>query len=183
MNLKKFLSISLVAVLIVGVAAFAIPGGSAAAQSPTPQPNSVPQARINLLNARLERMLRAEQATLERMTRHFDRLDRFITRVDTLIEKAKANGKDVSALEAALSDFQAKEGDARVVFNAASSLLAAHAGFDANGKVTDRAKARTTLDDAHAKFQDIRAIILDAARNLHDALKAWREANPPATTS
>ena len=182
MNLKKFLSISLVAVLIVGVAAFAIPGGNAAAQTPTPQAN-VPQARINLVNARLERMLQVEQATLERMTRHFDRLDQFTARVETLISKAKDNGKDVTALEAALAEFKAKESDARVVLNSVSSLLAAHPGFDANGKVIDRAVAKTTLDDGHAKFQDIRSIIVDAAKNLHEAVKAWRAANPPQPTT
>ncbi len=182
MNLKKFLSISLVAVLIVGVAAFAMPGGSAAAQTPTPQP-TVPQARIGLANARLERTLQAEQATLERMTRHFDRLDQLVTRVETLITRAKENGNDVSALETALAEFKSEESDARVVLNSASSLLAAHPGFDANGKVTDRAVAKTTLDDGHTKFQDIRAVIVDGAKNLRDALKAWRAANPPQTTT
>jgi hypothetical protein len=181
MNLKKLVSICLLAALLVGVAVFAFPGGSAAAQSSTPPPKD-PQDRINLINARLERMLRLEKATLDRMTRHFERLDLFITRVEALINRAKDNGKDVSALEAALSEFQASESDARLVLNSASDLLAAHPGFDAHGKVTDRETAKTTIADVRTQFKDIRAKIGEAAKNLHEAIKAWREGNPPQTT-
>lgn len=177
MNLKKFLAISLTAVLVVSVIAFAFPSGDAAAQSPTPKPNDS-QTKLNIIDARLQRMLRLEKVTLTRMTRNFERLDRFITRVDVLIDRARNNGKDVAALEAAVAEFQAKESVARVVLDSATSLLAAHPGFDANGKVTDREAARTTLDEGHNKFKEIRSTIGAAAKDLHAAVKAWREANP-----
>ena len=180
MNLKKYLSLSLVAVLLMGIAAFVFPVASVAAQSSTPQPKD-PQARINLVNTRLERMLRLEKATLNRMTRHFERLDQFVNRADALIARAKENGKDVSSLEAALADFQAVQSNARLALDSASSLLAAHPGFDADGKVTDRETARTTLADGHTQFKDIRSTIGEGARSLHEAIKAWREANPPQT--
>jgi len=182
MNLKKILSIGLLAALLVGATALAFPGGVASAQSSTPQPKD-PQARVNLINIRLERMLQLEKATLERMMRHFERLDQFITRVDTLINRAKANGKDVSVLEAALAEFQARESDAKLILSKVTDLLAAHPGFNTNGKVTDRVMARKTLDDGHMQFQDIRSTIVEAAKNLREAIKAWREAYPPQTTS
>ena len=181
MNLKKFLSISLLAALIVGAAVFAFPAGTVAAQSPTPQPQD-PQTRINLVNIRLQMMLRLEKATLNRMTRRFDRLDQLITRVETLVDRAKENGKDVAALEAALTEFKAKESEARGVLDSVSSLLEVHPGFDDNGKVTDRETARTTLEDGHAQFQEIRSIMGDSLKNLQEAVKAWREANPPEAT-
>ncbi len=177
MNRKKFLAMSLTAVLLVSVIAFAFPSGNAAAQSPTPQPND-PQSKLNIIDARLQRMLRLEKATLARMRRNFERLDRFITRVDALIIKAKNNGKDVAALEAAVAEFQARESEARVVLDSATSLLAAHPGFDANGKVTDRETARKTLEEGHKQFKEIRSTIGEAAKDLHEAVKAWREANP-----
>ena len=178
MSLKKLLSVGLLAVLLMGVAAFAFPAGSVAAQSSTPPPKD-PQARINLANFRLERMLRLERATLNRITRHFNQLDQFIRRAGTLITRAKENGKDVSALEAAVVEFRAVEGDARLVLDEVKALLASPAGFDANGKVTDRETAKATLEEVHTKFQDIRSTIGDGARNLHEAFKSWREANPP----
>ena len=178
MSLKKLLSISLLAALLMGVAAFAFPAGSVAAQSSTPQPKD-PQARINLVNIRLERMLRLERATLNCISRNFERLDRLVRRGDALIARAKDNGKDVSSLESALAEFQAVEGDARLALDSVSSLLASPAGFDANGKVTDRETAKATLEEGHAQFQDIRSTIGEGARNLQEAFKAWREANPP----
>jgi hypothetical protein len=182
MNLKKFLAINLLAALLVGVAVFAFPGGSAAAQSSTPQPKEA-QARINLINLRLERMLQLEKDTLARMTRHFERLDLFLARVDSLIARAKENGKDVSTLEAALAEFRVVESDARVILNTVSDLLATHPGFDANGRVTDREMAKTTLEEGHAQFKEIRSTIGEGAKSLREAIKEWREANPPETTS
>ncbi len=181
MNFRKFLPISLLVALILGVVVLAFPGGIAAAQAPTP-PVKDPQAQIARINARLEKLFQGEQKMLDKQAQNLDKLDQLTTRVADLIAKAKANGKDTAALEAALTTFKGKQADARTQHSAAADLIKAHGGFDANGKVTDRAQAKDTVSSGHNLLQDARQTIVQAAKDFRDAVKSWRSANPPKVT-
>ena len=74
MNLRKWLTMGMLAALMVGIIALAIPGGRVAAQAPNPQPKD-PQARLEKAGVRLEKAFRLQQRLLEKQAQHFKRAD------------------------------------------------------------------------------------------------------------
>jgi DNA repair ATPase RecN len=90
----------------------------------------------------------------------------------------KAAGKDTSTLEAALAQFQKNIGLAKQKHETAAALLKAHAGFNANGQVTDRPAARETLKDTHAALSEARKLIAEALKAVKEAVKEFRQAKP-----
>jgi hypothetical protein len=94
-----------------------------------------------------------------------------------VIATAKAKGKDTSALEQALATFRQKLATARTAWQSASDTLATHAGFDAQGKVTDAATARETLKSARSAMLSAHATVVGARVELRQALAAFRKAN------
>jgi hypothetical protein len=181
MNLRKFLSMSLLAALLVGAIAFAFPGSSVAAQAPTPQPKD-PAAKASQVGARLEKAYQAAQKMLDQQAQRFERADAYISKAEALIAKAKANGKDTTVLDEALAQIKTKEADAKKLHEDAANILKNHAGFDANGKVTDRAAAKETLQSASEPAKEAHQFFGDAWKALKDAVKSWRQANPAKTT-
>ena len=101
--------------------------------------------------------------------------------VQTLIDKAKANGKDVSALQAAFDSYKAAFEKGKPIYEQAKTTVAAHDGFDANGKVTDLEKAKATVKSLADTLKQYRDTVGDAFRTLREAIKAFREANPRPT--
>jgi hypothetical protein len=61
----------------------------------------------------------------------------------------------------------------------AASLLANPAGFDANGKVTDRKTALETLRQAGEALRRAHLGITEASLDLRDAVRAFVKANKP----
>jgi len=62
------------------------------------------------------------------------------------------------------------------------SIVQTHAGFDASGNVTDATQALQTVKDMHTQLESIRqAGVREAGKALRDAIKAFHQANPPAT--
>jgi len=180
MNLRKLFTMGLVAMLLVGAIAFALPGGSVAAQAPTPQPKD-PQAKTQQAGFRLEKAFAAEQKLLEKQAQHFDRADAIIAKTEALVAKAKANGKDTTAIEAALAQLKTKEADARKLHDDAAVILATHSGFDANGKVIDAGAAKVTVQSAKEPLKEVHTFFSDALKATRDALKEWRQNHPKPT--
>jgi Spy/CpxP family protein refolding chaperone len=177
--MRKILTTVVLAVLLVGMLALALPGGSAAAQTPTPQPQKNPQAPQVRANIALERAFRATVERVREQKRSFDRANAFVKQVERLIKQAKANGKDVTALEAAVTAFKAKQAEALKLNSAAAEILKTHAGFDANKKVVNAEQAKQTLESANAKVKEAREVFTAALKKAQEAFKAWRTANPP----
>lgn len=182
MNGRKMLSIRvLLAVLILGAIALALPAGVVAAQAPTPQTDSAKKVG-NLFDLRLERALRRDRDTQKRLTQDSHWLDRHVQKAETRIQEALDTGKDVAALQDALTTFQAKLSEAQSKLDATSVILAAPNGFDSNGNVVDRAAAKETLAGVHDQFKEIRTIARDGLKDLRTAFKDWRSAQPAPTT-
>ncbi len=181
MNIRKGLTSGFLVFLLVGLLAFAFPGGSALAQAPTPQPKKDPQVQGARMNVRLEKAFQALQKLVEKQSQNIRRADAFIGKVEGLIGKAKANGKDTRALEAAVTEFKSKRAEAAQLNSAAANILKTHAGFDANGKVTNPEQAKETLKNGREQVKDAREVFTGALKQLRDAFKTWRSANPPAT--
>jgi hypothetical protein len=181
MNWRKILSMFLVAVVAVSVVAIAVSNGNVAAQTPTPtqQPKD-PQAQAANAAARLEKLYQAELKMVDNQATNFGKVTDLTSKVNALIAKAKANGKDTSVLEAGLTQFTAKTSDAQKIHDGAASLLQAHVGFDANGKVVDRAAARDTLQNGRSQLQDARQLVGQAIKDFRQTVKTWRDANQAA---
>lgn len=164
-------TILLALVLVLGLAAMPFVSASAAGEyDPAPPPAERGQIRTE----RLERVWARQLRIYERM----GRTDEFIEKVQKLIDRAKANDKDVSAVQAALDAFKAAVKDAQPIYESVKGLINSHQGFDSNGKVTDPAKAKETVKAMHEKFKEIRDAMNGTGKALHEAIKAFREANP-----
>jgi len=178
MNIRKSIGMGILTVLLVGMMAFVLPSGSVAAQAPTPPTQKDPLAQEARINARLEKAFAALQKMVEKQAQHLERAEAFVGKAEGWISKAKANGKDTAALEAAVTAFKSKEAEAKKLNGTAANIVKTHAGFDANGKVVNRDQARQTLQDGNQPLKEARGVFGEALKNLHETFKAWREANP-----
>ena len=167
---KETIFLALVAAL--AVASLPLVSVSAAGLS---DPSTPPQ----ISNERLEKIWARQLRIYERM----GRTDDFIEKTQQLIDRAEADGRDVSALQAALDAFAAQAGEAKPIYESMNGIVNSHHGFDANGKVTDPEEARETTRAMHEKFEEIRKIMDGTGKALREAIKAFREANPRPTAA
>jgi len=144
-----------------------------------PQP---PQGEVS--NWRLERIWARQLRLYERLGNGFDRSDSFVERAQELIDRASANGKDDSAVQSALDSFEAALKDARPIYEGGRGIVSSHQGFDGNGKVTDTEKAKETIKEMGGKLKEIKDAMDGTGRELRDAIRDFREANPrPGSTT
>lgn len=179
-NTGKILSISVVAIMILGLLVLAIPSGSVSAQAPQP-PQGTPQTKVGQAKGTLsvERAFKMEQRQVKEQAANFKRMDMAIKKAEKLIEQAAAKGKDTKALQAALATFKAKKADAQTSLDAAAAIIDAHKGFDNNGKVTDITQARETVKSAHAKLAEARKTAGPAFKDFTKVLREFLQANKP----
>ena len=169
--IKMFFKKTILFAWITALGVASLPLFSVSAQGandPTPPPTT------QISNERLERVWARQLKLYERM----GKTDDFVEKIQKLIDRAKANGKDVSAVQSALDAFKAAVKDARPIYESAKGLINSHQGFDSNGKVTDPEKAKETVKAVHEKMQAIKTAMNGTGKALHEALKAFRAANP-----
>ena len=164
----KTISFALVTALgLASLPAFNV--SAAGSNDPTPQPTPVP-----ITNERLEQVWARQVTAYHRL----GKLDQFIEKVQKLIDRASANGKDVSEVQAALDAFADAWKDARPTYESMKGIVNSHQGFDDSGKVTDPEKAKETVREMHDKFKEIRTTLDGTSKALRDAIKAFRQTNP-----
>jgi uncharacterized coiled-coil DUF342 family protein len=181
-NISMFRKTILVA-LIAALTLAALPITSVYAvglSDPTDPPADETQ---QVSNERLERVWARLQRVYERQGRILDRADAMVEKIQNLIDRMNENGKDTTALQAALDTYEEALKDAHPVYESAKGIINSHQGFDADGKVTDREKALETVKDLRDKLQEIRQIVGEPGAALREALKAFREAHRPADSS
>ena len=164
---KKTILIALVAAL--GLASLPLVSVFAAGQK---DPTTPPQTQLK--NDRLE-LIWARQLRIYNRMGHIDNL---IEKAQKLIDRAKENGKDVSAVQAALDAFATQWKDAKPTYESIKGIVSSHQGFDENGKVTDAEKAKATVMEMRDKLKEIHSTLNGTGKALHEAIKAFREANP-----
>ncbi len=172
--LKKTILFALAALLALSAVPFSSASAAGQNDPSTPPPNQ-------LSNERLERIWARQLRIYHRLGHTDERIDR----IQRLIDRARENGKDVSGVQTALNAFEAAAKEAHPIYESMKGLVSSHQGFDENGKVTDPAKARETIQAMRAKIQEIKTTMNGTGRALHEAIKAYREANPkpqPSTT-
>ncbi len=170
---KLFLIFTLLALVLL-----AIPAQRALAAGPLDPPNPAATPDPERAKTRLEWAFANQKLTVERIGLNLQYQDEFIARVEELIAKAKENGKDVSAIEAALVEYKKAVEASQPLYEQAVQLVQTHQGFDSNGKVTDLEKARETVKTLGETLQKHRETMGEAAKALREALKAFRNANP-----
>ena len=190
-NLKSKLygvigGLSIAGMMLAGVIA-ATPTSAALAAPATPP---APQGQLDQsVTTRLEQAYQREQTWLSQQANNLNRLNNVVDKVQEFITTQQGKGKDVTALQAALTTFKSQIAAAQSAHSTAANVLSTHTGFDANGKVTDKAQARQTVLDARQSLRDARTTIRQAVNDLHRAIRGWRQANgvkaqqPAATPS
>lgn len=172
--MKSIFKNTLLIALVAALAAASLPLVSVSAAGVSdPLP---PQGEVS--NERLERIWARQLRLYERLGTGFDRSDAFVERVQELIDRASENGKDVSAVQAALDAFGEATKEAHPVYESGKGIINSHQGFDENGKVTDAEKARETVRVMGGKLREIKDAMGGTGRALREAIKAFREANP-----
>lgn len=131
---------------------------------------------------KLQKAFAREQTIYARLGKLFDNADSRLSRVQDLINRAKAKGKDVSALQAAFDAFRSAVTKSKTTYENAQGLLTSHPGFDASGNVVDAALALQTVKDLRSPLKEILQTVSPAAKGLREAVKTFREANSPNAT-
>ena len=163
---KKTILFALVAALVLA----SLPLVSVAAQGAN---DPIPPAG-QVSNEKLEHVWARQLKLYERM----GKADEFVARVQKLLDRATANGKDVSAVQSALDAFKDAVKDAKSIYESMKGIINSHQGFDANGKVTDPEKAKETVKAMHEKFSEIKTAMNGTGKALREAIKAFRQAHP-----
>jgi len=171
--LWRVASVALAGALVAG-ALLVVPAVPAYADEGTPPGPERSRDR----GERLERVFEREQDWLERQADNLGKAEAVADKLGGLIEKAKANGVDTGDLEAALASFEAAIGGAKRSHEQAAAIIAAHAGFNGGGKVTDPDQALETVKSAGAALRQAAGTMKDAGQALREAVRAWREAHP-----
>jgi hypothetical protein len=170
--MKNMFNKMLLAVLTAALVFAAFPVTSAYAQDENPP-------KSELTNEKLEKIWAREMQAYERLGKAFADIDGTIAKFQSRLDKAAENGKDISALQSALDAFESALTSAKPTYDGMSGLVSAHAGFDADGKVTDTEQAKSTVKEVGAKLKEVKDAMGGTGKALREALKAFREANKP----
>jgi hypothetical protein len=100
-----------------------------------------------------------------------------VAKAQARIDDWKNQGKDTTALETALTALKGQIAAAQAAHDQAADILAAHAGFDDSGKVTDREQARQTVREAGESLRDAQLDLKEARLDLLKAVRDWRKSN------
>ena len=178
MNRVRIFSIIILAGMLAGALALAFPGAVQAqgTNPPVPTDDAERQARqVERLERAYQRELKALEAQADRLGEAEARAEEFAGRIADL----KSKGKDTSALEEALADFKDVLKEARTTHDEAAGILKTHAGFDAQGKVTDIEQARETVREAEKLLREARRDLRPALRKLARAFREFIRDNRP----
>ncbi len=151
------------------------PGSKPSAPAVAPKPQATRPEQVQ--GVRLERLFKREQERLEYEQKRLDAAAERATKVQQFIDDQKSKGKDTSGLEAALAAFKDGVATAQGHHETAKGILDTHAGFDANGKVTDLAQARTTVRTAGKAEVQFHRTMVRADLVLLKAIREYRREN------
>jgi len=167
--IKMFFKKTVLLALVAALGLASLPFFSVSAQG-----TNDPQGPGQVSNEKLEKAWARQLKMYERM----GKADEFVVKAQKLIDRAKSNGKDVSAVQSALDAFKESAQKAKPIYASIKTIVDSHQGFDAKGKVIDPAQAKETIKAMRDKFQEIKTIMDGSGKALRDAIKAFREANP-----
>ncbi len=167
--------VGLAAVLIGSILFVGVAPSLAAGDGSVPKPSAASERIAPRLEfAYLRLLLAADTHAL-----HLEYGADMVERVQEWIYTFAEEGEDVSELQSALDGFEAALAESQDYHQAAQAILDAHAGFDEDGRVTDREQAQETIREAGQLLRDARRALKDGAANLRRALRDWRREHRP----
>jgi hypothetical protein len=170
---KTFVTLSTLAAVVALAFAGLLAWPSTAYAAPPAQTPEPPRFE----GRRLEYALQRHKLHLQNQQLRIDFAHEAADQAQRWIDFLKGQGKDTSALEAALAEYERQLDAAQASWDRANSILTTAAGFDSNGQVTDPVQARETLMDANDAMIQTHRILVDAARAFHRAVFNYRTAN------
>jgi len=168
--MKNMFKKMILAVMTAALVFAAFPATSAFAAD---DPTSTPTVAVG--NDKLEKAWARQLKIYDRLGKGFDDIDGQIAKIQERLDKAKANGKDVTAAQTALDAFEAALKSAKPIYDGMEEIVNSHEGFDAKGKVTDAEQARSTVQEMGAKLKEVKSSMGGTGKALHEALKALRK--------
>jgi len=172
--------VRIAAASIAAVVMIAIAGLVTVAPANAQGPTTTPPARADVRTSARERQWKREQTMFADQTNRLADANTVATKAQDYINAQNALGKDTSALSAALATFKTQMATAQSSHDAASALITAHAGFDANGAVTDLAQATQTVIAVRKPLMDAHVALRQGAADLRAAIRTYRKANSTA---
>jgi hypothetical protein len=138
-------------------------------------PGQPPDSAARFSDERVEQAWERLQQAHERQGQMLDKADTFSGKVQELIDRMKENGKDTSALQAALDAFEAEIRNAHPLYESAKGTINSHKGFDGEGKVTDQNQAVDTIKSLAEKLREVHRLVGEPGKALREALQSLRE--------
>ena len=168
-SFKKMILAVLAAALVFAV----FPVTGVFAQGATPPAGTKPE----LTNAKLEKVWARQLKLYGRIDKTYTNGDAKLEKLQELIDKAAANGKDVTAVQSALDAFKIAVKNTKPIYESMKGIVNSHQGFDSNGKVTDFDKAKSTVQEMGAKLKEAKSSMGGTGKALMQAIKAFRKTN------
>ena len=171
--MKTIFGKMMLAVLVFSLLLAGLPLSSAyaAGLNDTPTPAAPSKDRT----PRLEQAFARQSKILARVGKLYEQADLGFPKIQSRLDKAKAKGLDVAAVQTALDTLKKALTDARPLYNQAKSTADAHKGFDTAGKVTDPAAAAETIKSLRDTGKQFKTAMNGTVKALHEAIKALRE--------
>jgi hypothetical protein len=163
-SFKKMIFVLMAAALVFA----AFPVTSALAEG---TPNS------GLTNEKLEKVWARQLKIHERIGKMFTDTDAKLAKAQALIDKAAANGRDVTAVQSALDAFKVALKNTKPIYDSIKVIVTSHQGFDASGKVTDLTQAKSTVEAMGAKLKEVKYSMNGTGKALREAIREFRKAN------
>jgi hypothetical protein len=176
---QRFILGALIAALVI--VALPLASAYAAGVSDTVALPALSTPDPTIANARLELAFARQQVKVARIGAEIANFNLVSKDTQILIDKAKANGKDVIALQAAFDAFKVAFEKGNPIYEQADALARSHSGFDGNGNVTDVEKAKATVKSLAQSLKQYQDAVSGPFKALREALKAFRQANPRPT--
>ncbi|MBI9048614.1 MAG: hypothetical protein JEZ00_04295 [Anaerolineaceae bacterium] len=145
---------------------------------PTPDPNQGEQTFLGRANHFLERAYDVAGKLEEHIGKDLERVVSIEERITQAIERQEEQGEDTSDVQAALNAFLAVIPDLEANYAEGQAIYAEHAGFNADGEVTDIESAAETIESLKESFRETHRGWHEAVHELRDVLQAYREAHP-----
>lgn len=184
-QLTKFFSIGALVTVILALALVAIPAQVVWAADSTQEPPPRYEDQSNPLRLprfqqfALSRVFHRQQQIVAREENNLSRADRLASKLEERIVRLKEQGKDVSTLEDALTNFRDQLAASRQAHERAMVLVQQHNGFDEQGRVVNIVQARDTVQRVGKAIAQFRQTMRDGLRELRTAWRDYRSGEQP----
>ncbi len=171
--MKTILNKITLAVLVFSMLLAGIPLSRAHAADLTADPT--PAAPVKDRTTRLEKAFANQTKRIEKAGKLYEQADLGFPKLQSRIDKAKAKGVDVTAIQTALDAVKKALTDARPLYDQAKSIVDVHKGFDSDGKITDPTAALETVKSLRETSKQFKEAMNGTVQALHETIKALRE--------